>query len=74
MEKMRELNKDEIKELGTIWLSIKTGEAKNKEDKARAIQFWNKIAGTTFSPSSSCQSCLGVVFYGTEGLYKEYYS
>jgi len=70
---MRELNKDEIKELGIIWLLIKNGEANNQDDKSRAVNFWNKVAGTNFSITSSCSSCLGKVFYGTEGLYKEYY-
>jgi len=70
---MRELDKDEIKELSTIWLSIKTGRAANEQDKAIAINFWNKVAGTNFKGNSSCQACLGTVFYGLEGLYKEYY-
>ena len=70
---MRELNKDEIKELGTIWLLIKNGRAPSFEAKGRVIMFWNKIAGANFKPNSSCQGCLGTVFYGLEGLYKEYY-
>jgi hypothetical protein len=73
MEKMRELTKDEIKELGELWPLIKTGRAANIEVKAMAINFWNKIAGTNFKANSSCQACLGTVFYGTEKLYKEYY-
>ena len=70
---MRELTKDEIKELGEIWMLIKTGRANNTDDKGRAINFWNKIAGTNFKANSSGQACLGTVFYGTEKLYKEYY-
>ena len=45
---MRELNKDEIKELGEIWMLIKSGRANNTDDKARAIKFWNNIAATNF--------------------------
>jgi hypothetical protein len=70
---MRELNKDEIKELGEIWMLIKSGRADNIDDKSKAIKFWNNIAGTNFKLNSSCQSCLGTVFYGLEGLYKEYF-
>ena len=71
---MRELNKDEIKELGEIWMLIKSGRANNTDDKARAIKFWNSIAATNFKVNTSCQSCLGTVFYGLEGLYKEYFN
>ena len=49
---MRELTKDEIKELGELWPLIKTGRAANIEVKAMAINFWNKIAGTTFKANS----------------------
>jgi|TARA_R110000851_G_scaffold140796_1_gene278290 hypothetical protein len=70
---MRELNKEEIKELGTIWPLIKNGRAPSLEVKSIVIKFWNKVAGTNFKPNSSCQACLGTVFYGTEGLYKEYF-
>lgn len=70
---MRELDKDEINELGIIWPLIKNGEANNQEDKGRAINLWNKIAGTNFKSNTSCQGCLGSVFYGLEGLYNEYF-
>ena len=70
---MRELDKDEIKELGEVWMLIKTGRADNSKDKSRAIILWNKIAGTNFKANSSCQSCLGTVFYGLGGLYNEYF-
>ena len=70
---MRELTEIEVKEMGTIWLLIKSGKAPNIEVKSMAINFWNKIAGTNFKANSSCQGCLGTVFYGLEGLYKEYY-
>jgi hypothetical protein len=73
MEKMRELTEDEIIELDNVWQLIKTGRADSHKTKAIAINFWNKVAGTNFKPNSSCQACLGTVFYGTEGLYKEYY-
>ena len=45
---MRELDKDEIKELGDIWILIKSGRADNINDKSIAINLWNKIAGTNF--------------------------
>jgi hypothetical protein len=70
---MRALDKDEIKELGIIWPLISNGEANNEDDKSIAIKLWNKIAGTNFKLNTSCRSCLGTVFYGLEGLYKEYY-
>lgn len=70
---MRELDKDEIKELGDIWILIKSGRADNTNDKSIAINLWNKIAGTNFKLNTSCQSCLGTVFYGLEGLYNQYF-
>ena len=70
---MRELTKDEIKELDIIWQLIKTGRAPGQEEKGRAITFWNKIAGTNYSLKSSCSSCLGAVYYGTEKLYNKYF-
>jgi len=71
---MRELTKDEIIELDIIWQLIKAGKAPDKEVKGRAIALYNKIAGTRFSQTSSCHGCLGKVFYGLEGLHKEYYN
>ena len=71
---MRELTQIEIKELGEIWLLIKTGRAINAETKARAILFYNSVSGTKYKASTSCSGCLGKVFYGTEALYKEYYT
>tara|TARA_R110000744_G_scaffold217999_1_gene336730 strand:- start:711 stop:935 length:225 start_codon:yes stop_codon:yes gene_type:complete len=71
---MRELTDIEIKELKILWLSIKTGRADTREDKSKAIIFWNSVAGTKFSNNTGCSSCLGAVFYGLEGLYKEYYT
>tara|TARA_R110000803_G_C11790401_1_gene297952 strand:+ start:283 stop:507 length:225 start_codon:yes stop_codon:yes gene_type:complete len=73
MEKMRELTKEEVLELDSVWLLIKTGRAPDKDAKAKAINLWNKIAGTNFKANSSCQSCLGTVFYGLGGLYNEYF-
>jgi hypothetical protein len=70
---MRELTKDEINELDSVWQLIKSGKAPGQEAKGRAIVLWNKIAGTKFSQTSSCHGCLGKVFYGLEGLHKEYY-
>tara|TARA_R110001606_G_scaffold374411_1_gene532243 strand:- start:360 stop:575 length:216 start_codon:yes stop_codon:yes gene_type:complete len=70
---MKELDKDEIKELGEVWMLIKTGRADNSKDKSRAISLWNKIAGTNFTHNTSCSSCLGTVFYGLGGLYNEYF-
>ena len=71
---MRELDKDEIVELGSVWQLIKSGKAPDNPTKARAITLWNNIAGTNFKLTSSCQSCLGTVFYGLEQLNKEYHN
>lgn len=70
---MKELDEDRIKELDIIWQLIKSGKAPGQEAKGRAIVFWNNAAGTKFSQTSSCHGCLGKVFYGIEGLHKEYY-
>lgn len=73
-KKLRELTEDEIVELKNIWLLIKSGRAPDKEVKAKAIKFWNNIAGTNYTSTTSCSACLGTVFYGLEGLYKEYFN
>ena len=70
---MRELKDKEIKEVKVIWDLISTGRAANTNDKTRAINFWNSIAGTHFKTNSSCSSCLGAVFNGVQKLYNKYY-
>jgi len=72
MEIMRELTKDEIIELKEIWLLIMDGNAKNQDNKNRAIKLWNSLAGTRFTYTTSCSACLGQVYHGLECLYKEY--
>lgn len=70
---MRELNKEEIKELENIWENIKTGTAKSIEDRINAVVFWNKVSGTKFKKNTSCGACLSSVFNGIKDLYNEFY-
>ena len=70
---MIELNKEEIAELDVVWNLINTGRADNKEDKARAILFYNNIFGTRYKGNSNCGACLGAVYRGLQGLYLEYF-
>ena len=70
---MIELNKEEIKELDIVWNLISTGRAANKEDKARAILFYNNIFGTRYKTNSNCGACLGAVYSGLMELYLKYF-
>jgi len=70
---MRELNKDEVEELGILWPLIMDGHAPNRDIKHRVIKLWNNIANTNFDKDTSCSSCLGKAYYGLQALHKEYF-
>mgnify|MGYP003117097767 FL=1 len=69
---MRELNKEEIKELREIWSNIKTGTAKSVIWREKAVLFWNNVGGTNFKKNTGCGACLGKVFVGFKSLIDEY--
>lgn len=70
---MRELSKEEIKELKEVWSKIKSGTADSVKDRNDAVLFWNKIAGTKFKKNTGCGACLSSVYNGLKDLYNEFY-
>lgn len=68
-----DLSKEDIKQVDTIWNSIKTGRAANKQQKEDAVAFWNKVSGKKYKLSTSCGACLSDVYTGISKLYNKYY-
>jgi hypothetical protein len=73
MEIMKELSKEDIKELKEVWSKIKSGRAESVEARQNAVVFWNRIAGTKFKKSTGCGACLSSVYNGLKDLYNEFY-
>jgi len=70
IETPKELPKHLDKEVKEIWKDIKDGKAKDHETKARMIDIYNTIFGTTYKTTTNCNSCLSSVFKGIQKLAK----
>ena len=72
IETPENLPQEMIEEVFSVWENIKTGRAKNYEQKSKMIQLYNTIYMTNYSVGTSCGSCLNTCFDGIKKLYNKY--
>lgn len=68
IEQPKEVPSHLIKEAKDIWKNINKGVAKDHETKAKLIELYNTIYGTTYKTTTNCASCLQSVHKGIKGL------
>tara|TARA_R110000824_G_scaffold260351_1_gene449000 strand:+ start:1355 stop:1768 length:414 start_codon:yes stop_codon:yes gene_type:complete len=61
-----------IDEVIEIHSGLIRGRFKNHEVKKKAIDLYNTIYMTNYSPTTNCGSCLSTCFDGIRNLYKKY--
>ena len=60
----KELPKHLEKEVQEIWKFIKNKQVKDHETKARMIELYNTIYGTSYKTTTNCSSCLASIYRG----------
>tara|TARA_R100000655_G_C3000062_1_gene194268 strand:+ start:14539 stop:14766 length:228 start_codon:yes stop_codon:yes gene_type:complete len=74
MERVIELNTEDLEELKVVWKGINKGRAESKDIKARAINLWNKLGNKRYSTTTGCRICLADVHNSLKALYNKYYN
>ena len=72
VEEPEDLPIELINEILNLWDDIKTGKAKNTKAKAKMIDLYNTIYGTSYKNHTNCGSCISSCFDGIKKLYKKY--
>jgi len=71
VEQPKEIPSHLIKEVIKIMPDIKNAQAKDHETKARLIELYNTIYGTTYKTTTNCSSCLNSVWKGITAIYNK---
>ena len=71
VEQPKEIPAHLIKEVIKIMPDIEKGKAKDHETKARLIELYNTIYGTSYKTTSNCSSCLNSVWKGITSIYNK---
>ena len=71
IEQPKEIPAHLVKEVLKIIPDIKDGKAKDHETKARLIELYNTIYGTSYKTTSDCSSCLNSVWKGITAIYNK---
>ena len=71
IEQPKEIPEHLVKEVLEIMPDIKKGQVKDHETKARLIELYNTIYGTSYKTTSNCSSCLQSVWKGITAIYNK---
>jgi len=69
VEQPKEIPAHLVKEVLEVMPDIKNAQAKDHETKARLIELYNTIYGTTYKITTNCSSCLQSVWKGITAIY-----
>ena len=72
LENPKDLPKDIIEEILDLYPKIKSGRAKNYDDKTKLITLYNTIYNTNYSTGTNCSSCISTCFDAITKLYEKY--
>ena len=67
-----DLPQEIIDEILDMWKDLKTGRAKDHQEKKRMIETYNTIHNTNYSPGTNCGSCIATCYDGIKKLYQKY--
>ena len=68
----KELPKEIVEEVLTLWKDLKTGRAKDHKAKKKMIELYNTITNSNYSTGTNCGSCISTCFDGIKKIYNEY--